>query len=171
MHIDTQPLEARTLRGREVIAIREGMVVGRVRNLVFDPIEHRLLGLLVSRTRRAAALFLPASAIRRLGPHAVTTDHQANLDPLSAHPRAAALVASGVRFEGTPVMLDDGARIATLRDIWIDTSFNVVRYDAAHGVFPFEQRLQIFPGQVIIVGPDAMVLQADPRAGVPAPAG
>ena len=170
MHIDAEQMEARKLRGREVIAIREGMVVGRVRNLVFDPIEHRLLGMLVSRGRRHNALFLPASAIRRMGPHAVTTDHQANLGPLSAHPRAAALVASGVRFEGAPVMLDDGARIATLRDIWIDGSYNVVRYDAAHGVFPFERRLRISPGQVIIVGPDAMVLHADPRAGVPAPA-
>ncbi len=171
VHKDAEQFEARSLRGREVVAIRDGKVIGRVRNLVFDPLEHRLLGALVSRSWRKQGLFLPSPAIRRLGPHAVTTDHEASLEPIEAHPRAANVLASGIRLEGTPVMLQDGARIAIVRAVWMNNGLSIVRYDAVQGIFPFERRLHVRPEQVTVIGPDAMVLEADPRPSAAQPAG
>lgn len=156
--------DAASLRSLPVIATSEGRVLGRVKDALFDPQAHHLIGVLVSaRGRGGGAALLDRARIRSLGPFAVTTASGDDLQPLETHGRAQAVAASRIHLQGAPVLAEDGERIGSVRRIWVSDDGEVERYESASGPLAISGRFSIEPAQVLAIGEDAMVVSNEVR--------
>ena len=159
----THTFEAATLHSLPVIAVTEGRILGRVKETIFDPEDHALIGVTVSRRDGKPEDFLDVRQARCLGPFAVTTSATANLQKLESHARAHEVVASGVHVRDAPVLTDAGEPIGKIAQIWIRDDGGVAAYVAASGSFLFGRKRRLSPHDVIVIGEDAMIVQT-PRA-------
>ena len=162
--------ESTTLDSLPVVAVDEGRVLGRVRDLVFDPAAHMLLGAIVARSGGHPDAFLDISYVRQLGPFAVTIFRSDELQPLNAAPRAFEVVQSGVRVRGAPVMTEIGEPIGRLDKVWLDSSGRVVKYRASTGGLGLGRRREILPTDVVVIGEDVIIVKTLARE-TEAPAG
>src|SRR5438128_12156162 len=111
---------ANDLLGLPVIATMEGRIMGRVKDVIFDPSEHQLLGVLVSRKHEpGGAAFLDRDSVRALGPHAVSVTREDDLRPLDANLRAKEVTESGIHLQSTPVLTELGEQVGQIREIII----------------------------------------------------
>jgi uncharacterized protein YrrD len=158
-----KPFPSQKLRSLEVVAVREGRFVGRVRSEICDPRDHVLLGLTIARRDGAPESFVSLDHIRRLGPHAVTVDRSTDLHRIEDHPRAQEVVDARISMYNAPVIAEDGERIGRLRSVWLDRGGNVVAYDVAKGALGFVHATKVLPNDIVVIGPDAIVVHDSVR--------
>ncbi len=157
-HGRTHTFEAATLHPLPVIAVNEGRILGRVKDTIFDPAGHALVGVTVSRRDGKPEDFLAVNRARRLGPFAVTTAASADLRTVESHDRARDVLAAGIRLRGAPVLTDDGEPIGKLAEIWLREDGAVVEYVAAARSFLFSKKRRLTPRDVIVIGDDVMIV-------------
>jgi sporulation protein YlmC with PRC-barrel domain len=156
--INRRTFESSTLRGLPILAIGEGRILGKVKEEVYDPKTHTLLGVIVSPANGGSESFLDRLRVRRLGPFAVTVVNSDDLQELREHERAQEVVVSNIRLRGAPVITDIGEQIGRIDQIWIDDSGAVLKYRSSNGGFGFGQRHDIAPKDISVVGEDAVIV-------------
>lgn len=144
-----------------VISTREGREVGRVKDVVFDPGKHELLGMMVSMASEAEpTMFLPRAAIHSIGDHAVTVDSEEKLTNASSSDRVREVLNSGIHLKGSRVLTEDGDAIGKVDKILVDDEGRVAAYEVSHGLLSFIGRKRIPPDGVISIGQDAVIVSA-----------
>jgi uncharacterized protein YrrD len=145
-----------------VISTREGREVGRVKDVVFDPGKHELLGMMVSTgaSEGDPTMFLPRTAIHSIGDHAVTVDSEEKLTNASSYARVREVLDSGIHLKGSPVLTEAGDAIGKVDKILVDDEGRVAAYEVSHGLFSFINRRRIPPDGVISIGQDAIIVSA-----------
>ncbi|HEX5480097.1 MAG TPA: PRC-barrel domain-containing protein [Dehalococcoidia bacterium] len=145
-----------------VISTREGREVGRVKDVVFDPGKHELLGMMVSMGSSDAepTMFLPRTAIHSIGDHAVTVDSEEKLTSASSYERVREVLDSGIHLKGSRVLTEDGDAIGKVDKILLDDEGRVAAYEVSHGLLSFINRRRIPPDGVISIGQDAVIVSA-----------
>jgi uncharacterized protein YrrD len=142
-----------------VIAVNEGKELGRVKDVLFDPDRHALLGVMVSPNAGMDTLkFVDREQIESIGDSAITVSASAALTEISARPRAQEIANSGLHLRGTPVVTETGNSLGTVDKILIDESGNITAYHASSGLLGFGDRTDVLPEEVISVGDDAIVV-------------
>jgi len=90
---------ARTIIGLPIISLAEGLRVGQVRDIVFDPDHRTIAALVVSEaTWRHDAELIPIEHVRSFGGDAVTIHSLAGLVKAHGQPPLHQLLTSGVKL-------------------------------------------------------------------------
>lgn len=151
--------DANQLLSMPVIAVNEGKELGRVKDVLFDPERHTLLGFMVSPNAGMEALkFVDRDQIEAIGDSAITVSASAALQEVSSQPRAQEIVDSCLHLRGTNVVTETGNSLGTIDKILIDDSGNVTAYHASSGLLGFGDKTDILPQEVISIGDDAIVV-------------
>ena len=160
--------DANELLSMPVVATAEGKELGRVKDVVFDPAEHALLGLVVStKDGMDAVRFLERREILSIGQDAVTVGSAGVLRELDSSPRAREVVESGVHLRGASILTESGDSIGTVDKVLIDEEGDVAGYQASSGFMGFGGKTDIAPTDVVSIGQDAIVVSG--AAAEPAP--
>lgn len=113
------------LPGRPVVACDCGDDIAEVRDVVFDPISHRLVGFTLNKRgwfRGTLKESLPASVIGAIGPVAIMVATSHDLVDVSDAPAALEQVGSdGISISGTTVLSAGGEQLGTITDVVIET--------------------------------------------------
>lgn len=152
---------AKTLLDLPVIALSDGRIAGRVRDIVFDPPAGRIAGLLVREAGPFSdALIVPLDRIRSLGRDAVTVPDGAAVQPAHRLKLIRRLLISGVRLAGLHVLTEGGLDLGTIDDVFVGPAGEVLGYELSPGVV--EETLhgkRLVPGgELLAAGPDAAVV-------------
>lgn len=153
--------DAKDLVSLPVVATAEGRELGRVKDVLFDPSEQQLVGLMVSPSSGAdTSMFVARQRIRGIGGDAVTVDAADALVPVASDERARTIVESNIHFTGTKVLTESGDSLGKIDAIIVDDEGQISGYRASTGVLKFNEKNEIRRDQVIKVGEDAIIVDA-----------
>lgn len=157
--------DANELLSMPLIAMSEGTEIGRVKDLVFDPEDHALLGVLVSPSSGMdAPMFVSKDRIEGIGDSAITVSGTDALQEVSTQPRAKGIIESGLHFRGVKVVTETGNSLGTIDKVLIDSFGDVAAYRASKGLLGFGAKTDVMPDEVISIGQDAVVVSASSEA-------
>lgn len=150
---------ASELMSLPVIATQQGREIGRVKDVLFDPNAHQLLGLMVTAAAAAeSTMFLERDAIRSIGDDAVTVDSDDKLGAVASYPRVREIIDSGIHLKGAPVLTESGESLGRVDKIMVDEAGGVAAYEVSRGVLGLGGRKEIAPADVISIGEDAIIV-------------
>ena len=159
--LNERGFEASTLHALPVVAINEGRILGKVKDAVFDPASHSLIGLTVNGRNGRGEAFVDCTRIRRLGPYAIIVGSEADIGNVDGHERASEIVSSGIRIRGADVMTDAGRPIGKIDRVWIRHDGTVTRYRASVGGFGFGRSHDLTPDDVVVIGEDVVIVSSE----------
>ena len=148
------------LRGMHVMATREGRDVGTVRDVLFDPDERAVLGIMVdSAADDGSRMFLPREQIRGFGERAVTVESEEDLAGIASAPRQREMIDHGVHLEGVKVITESGDALGKLDRVLLDDRGAIAGCHAKSGLFGLGHQRDIAPADIVSIGPDAVVVR------------
>jgi uncharacterized protein YrrD len=173
---------ARTIIGLPIISLDEGVRVGRVRDLVFDPDNRAIAALVVNEPSwgRDAEL-IPVDRVRSFGRDAVTIHSLRAVIKARSRRDLDRLYRSGVTFDGLLVMTEGGNYLGLIDEVILDDHAGVVAYEISTGFakdvnqgkcqIPADEALTVgrdvalFPDGVesLVLQPSAIVAPAEER--------
>jgi uncharacterized protein YrrD len=125
---------ARTIVGLPIISLAEGLRVGEVRDVVFDPDHRTIAALVVSEaTWRQDAELIPLEHVRSFGRDAVTMQSLAGLVKARGQPQLQKLLTSGVKLDGLLVMTEGGNYLGILDEILVGPKGEMIAYEISVG--------------------------------------
>jgi uncharacterized protein YrrD len=149
--------DARVFRGMPVKAARDGRAVGTVKELLFDPDEKAVAGVVVSSTTPdAPGVFVARNHIELFGSDAVTVDSAVPIE--QAHGESSEAPAGGVPLEGVRVVTDDGDAMGKIDRVLVDERGEITGYHTKSGIFGRSQH-DIAAGDVVSLRDDAQVVR------------
>jgi uncharacterized protein YrrD len=149
--------DARVFRGMPVKAARDGRAVGTVKELLFDPDEKAVAGVVVSSTTEdAPGVFVARNHIELFGSDAVTVDSAV---PIEQPGTPGGGMHAGVQLEGVRVVTDDGDAMGKIDRVLVDERGEITGYHTKSGLFG-RSKHDIAPEDVLSVGEDALVVRA-----------
>lgn len=158
--------DADEIVGLPVIATNEGREIGRVKDVLFDPDEQALLGVMVSPSDSADdVMFLNRSHIRGLGNDAVTVESASALTHISMEARAKEIRDSGVHLKGANMLTEDGNALGTVDKIMIDGDCRITAYRARSGLLGLGGKNEIEASDVVKLGTDALIVRGSTAPG------
>lgn len=158
------PRDANELMSMPVIATGAGRELGRVKDVLFDPGAHALLGLMVaSQAPGEATMFLDRTRIKGIGQDAVTVEGETALEPFASVGRAREVVDSGIHLRGANVLTEGGDSIGKVDKVLVNEDGSVASYHVTKGVFGFGSRKELPPSSVISIGEDAVIVSNEAR--------
>lgn len=154
-----EPRDANDLMSMPVMATDSGSELGRVKDVLFDPSSHSLLGLMVSANGGGGAvMFLQRGRIKGLGQDAITVEGEAALQPFATAGRAREIVDSGIHLRGASVLTEGGDAIGKVDKVLVNEDGSVASYQVAKGLLGFASRREIPPSEVLSIGEDAVIV-------------
>lgn len=156
--------DASALISMKVVTTAEGVELGRVKDLVFDPESQRLLGLLLDARDNDRRMFVEGDHIRGVGRDAITVDSAGSMHPLETQPRARRIVDAGIRLRGANVLTEDGDRIGRINKVMMEDDGSIGSYTTRSGAFGLGGRHVVLPQQVLQIGSDAVIVRAPETA-------
>lgn len=112
------------LPGRPIVAIDCGDDIAEVKDVVFDPVSHQLVGFTLNKRgwfRGTLKATLPADRVRAIGPDAVMIDRNSDLIDLSDTPEELDTSSGAVSVIGSRVLSASGDELGSITDIILDT--------------------------------------------------
>lgn len=148
---------ARSVIGLPIISLAEGLRVGRVQDLIFDPAARSVAALLVREAswHREAEL-VPIAKVRSFGRDAITIYDLSGLIAARANRQLYDLYASTVKLEGLLVMTEGGSYLGIIEDIRLGPRGEMVAYEISIGFTEDVQR-----GRCLIPAADALTVGRD----------
>ncbi|MBO8141788.1 MAG: PRC-barrel domain-containing protein [Firmicutes bacterium] len=154
--------ESRCLNRMPVYDLETGRVVGRVRRLIVDPDERKVVGLLLSTRVGKEALCLPFRDLHAIGDHAVTVRGTDCIGPLSEHPEMLETMRSRRRLYHAPVLTEGGRFLGDVDEFFVNPKHGRVESLLLSGGLIRD----LFRGQaslpahlVLTVGQDAVIVR------------
>jgi uncharacterized protein YrrD len=125
---------ARTIVGLPIVSLAEGLRVGQVRDIVFDPDNRTIAALVVSEaTWRHDAELIPMEHVRSFGRDAVTINSLAGLVKARGQPQLSKLLTSGVKLDGLLVMTEGGNYLGILDEMLVGPKGEMLAYEISVG--------------------------------------
>jgi len=152
------PRDAKELISMPVVATTEGRRIGRVKDVLFDPSAHALLGLMVGADDVDATMFLERQRIKGIGQDAVTVEGESALEPYAPAGRTREVVESGIHLRGANVLTEGGDSIGKLDRVLVNEDGTVASYRVSKGLLGFIYRKEIPPSEIVKIGEDAVIV-------------
>lgn len=149
----------RDYRKREVVAVAEGLVLGRPQQLIIDFEAHRV-GVIVlqSGSTPETSLVIPASEVHSFGADTLAVNGLGSLDLAYRHAAALELMERAADLYRDPVVTTDGNRLGRVVEVDVDDAGLVAAYLVRHRWFGwFRRKLSFFPQQ-LVRGEDVFVV-------------
>lgn len=125
---------AQTIIGLPIISLAEGLRVGQVQDVVFDPDKRSIAALVVSEAGwRHDAELIPLDQIRSFGNDAVTIYNLAGVVKAKSQPSLNELLMSGVKLDGLLVMTEGGNYLGILEEIVVGPKGDMLSYEISAG--------------------------------------
>jgi uncharacterized protein YrrD len=152
---------AKTLLDLPIISLADGLVLGRVRDVVFNPSGGRIAGLLIREAGLISdARLVPLEKVRSLGRDAVTVPDRSAVVPSIRVRPLRRLLNSGVRLTGLHILTEGGRDLGTINEVFVGPTGEIVGYELNPGVV--EETVsgkRLVPGaELITAGPDAAIV-------------
>lgn len=151
---------AKTLLNLPVISLADGLVLGQVRDVIFDPPGGRISGLLLREaTFLTDALVVPLEKVRSLGRDAITVPTRSSVLPSIRVRAVRRLLFSGVRLRGLHILTEGGRDLGAIEEVFIGSGGEIVGYELNPGVVSETLHgKRLAPGaELITAGPDAAI--------------
>ncbi len=165
------------LIGMSVISLADGEVQGQIHDVIYNPLQGRLVGFTVSRgggfLSRGETFYLAADNVRAVGEDAVTVESARALSPVEGSVSDAAEDA-GQPVLGKRLMTENGKFLGNIDDVLIDReSRRVVAYEVSGGLWhdmmkgqtdiPVEHITSI--GHDVVIVPEFVKAQVEETTG------
>jgi uncharacterized protein YrrD len=125
---------ARTIIGLPIVSLAEGVRVGEIKDIVFDPDRRTIAALVVSEaTWRRDAEIVPIDRVRSFGRDAVTIHNLGGLVKSRSDADLTKLLLSGVKLDGLLVMTEGGNYLGILEEIVIGPHGDMLAYEISAG--------------------------------------
>ena len=137
-----------------VVAVAEGLQLGRPRDLLIDVDDHRLAYIVVAAgIVPDTAIVAPADAIASMAGDALAIHGLAALQLAFREQRALELIRRGLRLVDLPVVTDGGEELGTVQDVELDEQGAVLNYVVRRpGVGRVLRAHRVPPNEVRTVG-------------------
>lgn len=171
-HVPATPRSAAYERERErdideiagmiVVATAEAREVGTVKDVLFDPKQLAVLGLMVAPEGvKDARMFVGREHIRGFGRDAVTIGSEADLQGFATRSREREVAASGTRLEGLRVMTASGDDVGKVTVVRIHPDATLARIEASRGLL--RRSRKIGAADVVSIGRDRLIVTPHER--------
>lgn len=136
---------ARSIIGLPVISLGEGLRVGEVRDLIFDPDKRSVAALVMSEAswRRDAEL-VPVEKIRSFGRDAITIDDLTGLVKAKSRRDLVKLLTSGVQIDGLLAMTEGGNYLGVIEEVLLGPRGQMLAYEISVGFAEDVNRGKVF---------------------------
>jgi uncharacterized protein YrrD len=130
-------LKGKSVIGKEILSLEDGVKVDKVNDLVLDPAGQRVLALVVSTGGfMSSSKVVPLEEVASFGKDAVVTRSVASVVTASEDPALAGLVDGQDRIRGKRVYTSTGEEQGSIADIYFDEqSGYIVGYEVSGGMF------------------------------------
>lgn len=123
-------------QNKPIIAINTGKVVERVKDVLFDAQNNKLVGLQVNSGAFASKLAVPFSSIKAIGPDAITVADENVVVKAEFHPELQHIVNQGYSVNGTKIITEAGKHLGKISDVMFDEKSGEVKgYEISSGAF------------------------------------
>lgn len=142
-----------------IFATAEGKEVGKVKDILFDPSQQSLLGLMVTTNGKGDALmFLQRQFIRGIGKDAITVESVSSLQPFATQVRANEVVESGICLPGKNVITEGGDALGKVDKVMVAPDGTIEGYTTTAGKLGFGEKNEVSARNVLTIGEDAMIV-------------
>lgn len=125
---------ARSVIGLPIISLAEGLRVGEIRDLVFDPANHAVAALVIREaTWRHDAELVPIEKVRSFGRDAVTISDLSGLITARSRRELQQLFTSGVKLDGLLAMTEGGNYLGIIEEIMLGPHGEMLAYEISVG--------------------------------------
>ena len=154
--------DAEQLMSLPIFATSEGRELGRIKDVLFDPEQQVLLGVLVDTAHSSddvgGAMFIERAAIQSMGADAVTVSGDDVLRRLDDSQQARDVMESGIHLKGARVLTEAGDAIGKVDKVLIADDGRISGYTTASGLLGFGDKNEIDAGHVLKIGQDAIIV-------------
>ena len=145
------------IAGMTVVATNEAREVGTVKDVLFDPKQLAVLGLMVApEGAKDARMFVGREHIRGFGRDAVTIGSEDDLQGFATRNREREVAASGMRLDGLRVMTDSGDDVGTVRAVRIYPDATLARLQASRGFLRGGRKIDA--ADIVSIGRDRLII-------------
>ncbi len=148
---------ARTIIGLPIISLAEGLRVGQVRDLVFDPDARTIAALVVSEASwHRDAEIVPIDKVRSFGRDAITIFDLAGLIEARSNRTLYELLTSDVKLDGLLAMTEGGNYLGIIEEIMVGPRGEMLAYEISSGFTEDVQR-----GKCLLPANEALTVGRD----------
>lgn len=121
--------------GKPLVSLASGKKFRRIRDVLFDQEENRLLGFLIQeRGWFSDAQFLPLANVHAIGPDALVIKSADAVVRAHHVPHISGILAHNNVLKGTRMMTTDGHYLGTIVDLYYDDDGRIEGYDVSGGM-------------------------------------
>jgi len=136
---------ARSIVGLPIISLGEGLRVGEVRDLIFDPDKRSVAALVVSEASwRRDAEMVPIEKVRSFGRDAITIVDLTGLVKARSRHDLGKLLTSGVQFDGLLAMTEGGNYLGVIEEVLLGPRGQMLAYEISVGFAADVNRGKVF---------------------------
>ncbi len=142
-----------------IFATLEGKEVGKVKDILFDPSQQSLLGLMVTTHSKGDDLmFLERRYIRGIGKDAITIESVGSLQPFDTQVRANEVVESGIYLPGKNVITEGGDALGKVDKVMVADDGMISGYTTTTGRLGRGEKNEVRASSVLTIGEDAIIV-------------
>ncbi len=148
---------ARTIIGLPIVSLAEGLRVGQVRDLVFDPDDRTIAALVVSEAswHRDAEL-VPIDKVRSFGRDAITIFDLSGLIEARSNRELHELFNADIKLDGLLAMTEGGNYLGVIEEILVGPRGEMLAYEISSGFTEDVQR-----GKYLLPANEALTVGRD----------
>jgi len=155
----------RELKGKTIVSITNGVVVGQIIDVLIDPNALKVAALVTSKgglLKRGETEAIPADEVQVWGGDVILVSGPNVVVKEDQLPSLEKWLSASDRIKGYTVVSTDGARIGELNDVMLDSQGQIVAYDLGQ-VFvegPVGESKRIAAELTHSLGPDVLIVDA-----------
>lgn len=148
---------ARTIIGLPIVSLAEGLRVGQVRDLVFDPDDRTIAALVVSEASwHHDAELVPIDKVRSFGRDAITIFDLSGLVEARSNRDLHELFSTGVKLDGLLAMTEGGNYLGVIEEVLVGPRGEMLAYEISSGFTEDVQR-----GKCLLPANEALTVGRD----------
>jgi uncharacterized protein YrrD len=155
--------EAKDLLKKPVIATTSGQQLGEVDQLLFEPGQHALYGMVIKARDGGPSLLLQREQIRSIGKDAITVEREESTERFDANSTAQHLANTGGHLGGLEVMTEDGEKLGKVDNVMLNEDGTVASYQISSGPLGLGGKRDILPSEVVTAGADAIIIPGEAK--------
>ncbi len=151
---------AKALLNMPIITTSTGKEVGTVEQVLFDPGQHHLYGIVVKRAEKSdPALIVLAAKVKSYGGQAITIENEGDAGVFDSDDKAREIAPSIGHLGGTKVLTEDGNEVGKIDTVMINDDGSIANYRTAGGLLGLGSGKDFSPDQIVSAGVDAIIVR------------
>lgn len=155
-------IKGRKLTGLPIIALDMGSELGEVKELIYEPREHRILAVLLEEGGWIkGAKIINWQDLRHIGEDAVTVKGSEAVQDSNSQKELQELCRNRVSLKGFKLLTEKGEEIGIIEDILLNPSTGeIVGYELSRGIVQdlLDGRWEFFLPEEIVIGDNTVVI-------------